>query len=123
MTHPCDGHACDHCYLCDVDGVCCATVPPAANTVGDHAAAHNHSFCQAVVQDAADHVGISGLIHGDQAVAVLRASVAPQALPAAPSSHSVAQRLRDELLVSSSTDESRREVVRRVLAPGSSWQG
>lgn len=28
MTHPCEGHlaSCDHCYLCDVAGVCCASV-------------------------------------------------------------------------------------------------
>jgi hypothetical protein len=26
-THPCvPDHPCDHCYLCDVVGVCCATV-------------------------------------------------------------------------------------------------
>lgn len=29
MSHPCDGHACDHCYLCDVVGICCASVPAA----------------------------------------------------------------------------------------------
>lgn len=23
--HPCAGHACDHCYVCDVVGVCCAS--------------------------------------------------------------------------------------------------
>jgi hypothetical protein len=26
MTHPCAGHPCDHCYLCDIVGVCCQTV-------------------------------------------------------------------------------------------------
>jgi hypothetical protein len=28
MTHACTGHmaSCDHCYLCDVVGVCCMTV-------------------------------------------------------------------------------------------------
>lgn len=29
MTHPCDGHACDHCYICDVEGRCCLCDPPA----------------------------------------------------------------------------------------------
>jgi hypothetical protein len=24
--HPCAGHACDHCHLCDVEGICCASV-------------------------------------------------------------------------------------------------
>lgn len=28
MTHPCDGHQCDHCYLCDVVGICCQTISP-----------------------------------------------------------------------------------------------
>ena len=23
--HPCAGHACDHCYTCDVLGICCST--------------------------------------------------------------------------------------------------
>lgn len=26
MTHPCAGHNCDHCYTCDVLGICCASV-------------------------------------------------------------------------------------------------
>jgi hypothetical protein len=26
MTHPCADHPCDHCYLCDVVGICCQTV-------------------------------------------------------------------------------------------------
>ena len=31
MTHPCTDHmaSCDHCYLCDVVGICCASVSPA----------------------------------------------------------------------------------------------
>jgi hypothetical protein len=27
MSHPCAGHSCDHCYVCDVLGICCASVP------------------------------------------------------------------------------------------------
>src|ERR1700729_4363551 len=26
--HPCTDHPCDHCYICDVVGVCCMTVTP-----------------------------------------------------------------------------------------------
>lgn len=26
MTHPCAGHPCDHCFTCDVLGVCCASI-------------------------------------------------------------------------------------------------
>jgi len=25
--HPCAGHSCDHCFCCDVLGICCATIP------------------------------------------------------------------------------------------------
>lgn len=25
MPHPCADHACDHCYTCDVLGICCST--------------------------------------------------------------------------------------------------
>jgi hypothetical protein len=36
MSHPCADHPCDHCYLCDVVGICCQTVagtaPVAATT-------------------------------------------------------------------------------------------
>lgn len=28
MSHPCSGHACDHCTTCDVLGICCASIPP-----------------------------------------------------------------------------------------------
>lgn len=33
-THPCSDHLhdCDHCYLCDAQGICCASVPPAVRT-------------------------------------------------------------------------------------------
>jgi hypothetical protein len=27
MTHPCADHSCDHCYWCDVVGICCMTIP------------------------------------------------------------------------------------------------
>ncbi len=26
MAHPCEGHNCDHCYVCDVVGICCGTI-------------------------------------------------------------------------------------------------
>jgi hypothetical protein len=26
--HPCNSHPCDHCYLCDGLGVCCASISP-----------------------------------------------------------------------------------------------
>jgi len=27
--HPCDGHACDHCYCCDVLRICCGSISAA----------------------------------------------------------------------------------------------
>ena len=30
-SHPCDGHSCDHCFLCDVVGICCMTISPEQN--------------------------------------------------------------------------------------------
>ena len=32
MSHPCAGHmaTCDHCFCCDVLGICCATIPAEA---------------------------------------------------------------------------------------------
>lgn len=34
MTHhPCDGHGCDHCYICDTLGICCGTVPGAQRQI------------------------------------------------------------------------------------------
>jgi hypothetical protein len=29
MTHPCDGHSCDHCFVCDHIGVCCSSLTQA----------------------------------------------------------------------------------------------
>lgn len=31
MTHPCADHACDHCHMCDVLGICCSTGRTAAH--------------------------------------------------------------------------------------------
>ena len=33
--HPCADHPCDHCYLCDIVGICCQTVPHAARIQAD----------------------------------------------------------------------------------------
>jgi len=60
MTHPCDGHACDHCYLCDVVGICCATVPSVA--AASVSCPHDQPLHDAVVQEARTHVGLGQLI-------------------------------------------------------------
>lgn len=51
--HPCAGHmaTCDHCYLCDVVGVCCATVPQGGGI--DAQAVELDRLRQAIVSEAA----------------------------------------------------------------------
>lgn len=60
MTHPCDGHACDHCYLCDVVGICCATVPSTAAAAVR--CSDDHTLHDALVQEACTHVGLGQLL-------------------------------------------------------------
>jgi hypothetical protein len=60
MSHPCDGHACDHCYLCDVVGVCCATVPhPASSSV----ATADDQLHNALVREACSCSSLGDLIN------------------------------------------------------------
>jgi hypothetical protein len=73
MTHPCDGHDCDHCYLCDVVGVCCATVlPPAA--AASASCAHDSRLHDAIVAEAT-----TGSASGD----LIQANGGTQPLPVA----------------------------------------
>lgn len=50
MSHPCDGHPCDHCYQCDVEGVCCQTV--AARQAAQASAARPDPLRAAIARDA-----------------------------------------------------------------------
>jgi hypothetical protein len=59
MSHPCDGHACDHCYLCDVVGICCATVPNSA--IASHPCSHDTRLHEAVAAEASTTVGFAQL--------------------------------------------------------------
>jgi hypothetical protein len=54
MTYPCDGHPCDHCYLCDVVGVCCMTVTAGqrAKLEADDRAQRNRDSLHAALQEA-----------------------------------------------------------------------
>ena len=75
MSHPCDGHPCDHCYLCDVVGICCMTVSHGATspvTVPDR------RLHDAIVEAAHSVPGLVQLIHE------------------APAEPSIAQLVRDE---------------------------
>jgi len=52
MTHPCDGHPCDHCYRCDVLGECCQTPAPGQAVRPLATVAQADALHDAVVQDA-----------------------------------------------------------------------
>ena len=75
MTHPCEGHACDHCYLCDVVGVCCAAVPEGVSVDSWS----DDRLRDAVVVDAASTASLIELVHIDAARPALpRGSFAPE---------------------------------------------
>jgi hypothetical protein len=61
MSHPCDGHACDHCYLCDVVGVCCLTVATGRKT-HDQSAVASNVLRAAIVADAETVPGLPELV-------------------------------------------------------------
>lgn len=61
MSHPCDGHPCDHCYLCDVVGICCATVPHGATAPASVLCDQRRR--DAVVDSASSGVNLTQLIH------------------------------------------------------------
>lgn len=67
--HPCAGHDCDHCYLCDVVGVCCATVTPDQRALleAEHRATPSDRLRAAIAQDALTIVSLPELVHHDAA--------------------------------------------------------
>lgn len=86
MSHPCEGHDCDHCYLCEVVGVCCATVPPRQWVQPVAADLQAERFRQLVVQEAPGRFTLAELVQIEaEALALGAASLgAPAALLAAP---------------------------------------
>jgi hypothetical protein len=64
MAHPCDGHPCDHCYTCDVLGVCCATVSPGQPRQSE-AQARSKRLHEAIILEARTVPGLTDLIRRD----------------------------------------------------------
>lgn len=58
--HPCDGHPCDHCYVCDVVGVCCATISAELRTQLE--AARPDPLHEAIKLDAGAVPGLRALV-------------------------------------------------------------
>jgi hypothetical protein len=86
-THPCDDHPCDHCYLCDVVGVCCTTVTP-SQRVGleaEHRTAPIDRLRAAILADLGRTPGFAELVRLEalQRQPKFPASP-PRLLPAAP---------------------------------------
>jgi hypothetical protein len=63
--HPCAGHACDHCYRCDVLGECCQT--PAVVQAGYPTASYVQPdrLHNAVVEDAKAALSLGELVRLD----------------------------------------------------------
>jgi len=64
MTHPCDGHPCDHCYTCDVLGVCCATVSPGQPRQSE-TQARSERLHKAIILEAGTVPGLADLVRLD----------------------------------------------------------
>jgi hypothetical protein len=64
MSHPCDGHPCDHCYQCDVLGICCMTVtePQHVSAAQASVIAQPDVLHDAVVQDAKSAISLRELV-------------------------------------------------------------
>ena len=83
MSHPCDGHACDHCYLCDVVGICCATVPSGPPAVAA-SCPDTGQLRQAVIDETKNLIGLSELLRLELTTPHFEAVPQPAALPPGP---------------------------------------
>lgn len=80
--HPCDGHSCDHCFWCDVVGICCQTISPGQRAqVGADNQAQRERLRIAIAQDARTVPAFSELVRRE---AGGRSQRAPLLLPAVP---------------------------------------
>jgi hypothetical protein len=80
VTHPCvPNHACDHCYLCDVVGVCCMTVRDAATAT---TADPDEILRQAILAESHSAVNLADLIRVEAVSGGRPAPRPPLLLPA-----------------------------------------
>ena len=106
-AHPCTGHACDHCYCCDVLGICCATIPAeqrARLEAGHHTQAE--ALHAAIVQEAGSVPSLGELVRLDA-----RRSSLGELLPAAARLGVLAAPAADPLPI-----DSRKEAVHVIPA-------
>lgn len=60
--HPCDGHACDHCYRCDVLGECCQTATARRTASRPVDVASPDPLHAAILRDAGTVPSLAGLV-------------------------------------------------------------
>jgi|ERR1700733_3819547 len=101
--HPCADHmaSCDHCYLCDVVGVCCASVPVAerAQLEAEHRKPYT-GLAMAITREAGSIRSVGELVCADAARQgrALPADRSQPALPAAPPSVGIPNPSRKEAI-------------------------
>jgi hypothetical protein len=83
-SHPCNGHACDHCYVCDVVGVCCASISAADRArLEVDARASTNRLRATIVQDAQAVPSLRELVRQEAEAGSLPASARVGLLAAA----------------------------------------
>jgi hypothetical protein len=83
-ARPCADHSCDHCYICDVLGICCLTIPPTDRDAILCAVASCGPVSVTVQPPQPDKAArMAGLMAADLAVGVARPTIS-QLLLAAP---------------------------------------
>jgi hypothetical protein len=82
VSHPCTDHlaSCDHCYLCETVGICCASVSSAVRAQLE--ASHRHPYAgltAAILTEAQARTSLADRLRADA-----QRSQVSRALPAAP---------------------------------------
>jgi hypothetical protein len=101
MTHPCTDHTCDHCYLCDVVGVCCGSVSVAqrARLEAEHRKPYT-GLAVTIAHEAGSIRSLGELVRADaarQGRGLLANSSQPE-LPAAPTAATTPNPSRKEAI-------------------------
>lgn len=80
--HPCSSHPCDHCYLCDVVGICCMTVSTEQRaTLEAHLRTELDRLRQTVICEAAAMPSLADRLRGDMQHPPLTLLLDPAPLP------------------------------------------
>lgn len=81
MTHPCAGHmaSCDHCYLCEILKICCASVPAGQRMRLEAEHRAQHDLRVAIAKEAETTPSLGALVAADA-----EHDRSTHALPAAP---------------------------------------